>query len=311
MKKLLFSAAAIVILATTSCKKDPVVPTPQNPVVTPPIADLFASNLENAKQSFTINASQTSTITGANGTNITIYANSLRTATGASVSGNVNIELVEALEIGDMIWFNTQTLGNNNGTMMPLVSGGQLWINATQSGQQLQLAPWGSNVQVPTTSFDPSMELFFGSTDSSGNVVWTPADSSAIGFGQDSSGTYYDFPNDSVGWINCDYFYNTGGAQTVVDVTVPSGYDASNTMVWIVFPSINSVTGVYSYSSGVFSTNYYTLPVGMNVTIVALRQDGSNFYSAFATTTITNLHNEVLTFSSTTLSQFQQDVNGL
>lgn len=312
MKRNLLIAATTLILAATSCKKETTPVTPQNPIPKAEIKDVFGSNREAGTQYFTINASQFNTITGANGTKIHINANSLRTPSGAMVTGNVQVELLEALDMGDMLWYNTQTLGIDNGTRRILVSGGQYYLSITQGGQQLSFVPGGSWSEVPTTNPDFNMDLFFG-TDSSGNITWNPADSSGVVVGQDSTGgSVYQFPNDSMGWVNCDYFYNPGGTQTIVDAVVPTGYNASNTTVWIVFPTINSVTGMYTFiSPDTFTTSYYTLPVGLNVTFVALHYDGTNYYSAFSTTNIVTGHSEVLNFNPTTLSQFQTDVNSL
>ncbi len=312
MKRNMLMAITALILAGTSCKKETTPVNPQDPTPQVNIKNVFSSNRSAGMQYFTVNASQFNTITGANGTKIHINANSLRTTSGATVTGNVQVELLEALNMGDMLWYNAQTLGIDNGTPRILVSGGQYYLNITQGGQPLTFAPGGSWAEVPTNSPDINMDLFFG-TDSSGNITWNPADTSGIFIGQDSTGgSVYQFPNDSMGWINCDYFYNSGGSQTIVNAVVPARYDATNTTVWIVFPSINSVTGMYTFiSPDTFSTSYYTLPVGINVTFVALHYDGTNYYSAFSTTNIVNGHSEVLNFNPTTLSQFQTDVNSL
>ncbi|MBK6775272.1 MAG: hypothetical protein IPG74_05280 [Flavobacteriales bacterium] len=49
------------------------------------------------------------------------------------------------------------------------------------------------------------MELFSGTVDADGTIIWDPFDGG--GNLVIDSGAYA-FPNDSLGWINCDYFGN-------------------------------------------------------------------------------------------------------
>lgn len=313
MKKLIFAATALLMIASSACKKDKNPDLPNNPAK-PKIKTVFDQNRNAAKQTFTINAGVDNTITGAKGTKVTIYSNALRTPSGGIVTGNVTIELIESPTISDMVWLNAQTVGNDNGTMRALVSGGQIWLNATQSGQTLSLVSGGSSfVQIPAQNIDPNMDLFFGTTDSTGNVTWVPADSSGVWGGQDSTGgLFYNFANDSMGWINLDYFSGQGGMQTVIQATAPGAYDNSNTTVWLVIPSMNSVANIWSYATGVFSSGNYTIPVGTQVKFVALHFDGTNYFSHFGNlTSIVNGHNETLSFTATTLAQFQLDCAGL
>ena len=116
-----------------------------------------------------------------------------------------------------------------------------------------------------------------------------------------------------LGWINCDYFFNWPSALTDLTITVPSGYDDVNTICWVAFPSINSITQVYSYANGQFTlSGGYQVPVGMDATIVALHETSSGSYeSSFTPITITAGMNQAITFQATTLNQFQIDCNGI
>ncbi len=309
----IFALAAVSLMF--SCKKDEptaVVPT-QTPAVENPLKQVFEQNLANATQQFTVNAAAGGYVQGQDGVNITFGPNAFRTQNGSMVSGSVNVELVEALTVGDMLWLNKQTLGDDNGQLRPLVSGGQFFISAEQGGQPLKLAPGASYVNVPTPSFaDPSMAVFSGDVDEDGVIVWDPWNTNPLANGaggQDSTG--YNFPNDSLGWINCDYFPPTA-PSTDVQVTCPSGYDHENTFVWLVFTDQNSMTGVFGGADNVFSVGpSYDVPLGMNITVVVLSKINGEYASSFTTAVVTQDLDVPISLQPTTLAQFGIDAGAL
>lgn len=83
-------------------------------------------------------------------------------ADGTPVTGQVDVSVVEVLSIGNTIWLNKQTVGNDNGTLKMLRSGGALNITATQGGESPRVSEGGLYVQIPTTVGDPAMDLFSG-----------------------------------------------------------------------------------------------------------------------------------------------------
>lgn len=306
MKWMLVGSVAVAMVAV-GCNKETTsggsVPTPQNP-----LRQTFNDNVENAQQEFTVNATAGGYIYGQDGVAAVFAPNAFRYQNGSLVTGNVQIELVEALGVSDMVWLNKQTLGDDNGQMKPLISGGQFFMNATQGGQQLKLTPGATTMMVPASSPDPNMELFSGTVEADGDITWDPF-ADITGNGIDSAN--YTFPNDSLGWVNCDYFMN-GGNQTSVQITCPTGHTEDNTIVWLVFPDVNSVTGIYNSTANVFSTGmYYTLPVGMNVIIVAVSEINGAVSSSFTSTTVTANMNQTIAFTPTTLGQFQSALEGL
>ena len=203
-------------------------------------------------------------------------------ASGNEVSGFVNIELVEIYDKADMILMNKQTVGKQNGVISPIISGGEFNVTATQNGMELSLKPYSqfsAEVQAPNGT-DPNMSVFYQESESADSLVWEEADS--VFLTNDTSNTFYYVLFDSIGWINCDYFNGSAGPLTEVSVTVPSGATDSTCSVFISFDGLNSVTGVYSYNSGVFSTGTgYSIPVGqpvhfivmgVEITIAAIRE---------------------------------------
>lgn len=299
-------------LLLAGCKKDETgSPAPLPPTtVDNPLLGLFHGHVEDATQTFTVAAATGGTITGADGVTFYFPPNAFRTPTGGMVTGAVQIELVEALTVGDMLWLNKQTLGNDGGQMRPLISGGQYYMNATQGGTQLELADNAGWVAVPAPNgVDPNMGLFAGTLDDDGTITWDPFGNNA-GAGQDSLN--YGFPNDSLGWVNCDYFMGAGGVQTAVQITCPAGHTDVNTLVWLVFPDQNSMTGLYNSSGSVFSTGqYYSLPVGLNVTVVAIAELDGAYYSSITPSIVSEGMDLQIDFSPTTLAQFEAAVQGL
>jgi len=98
-----------------------------------------------------------------------------------------------------------------------LVSGGEVYFNATQNGQKLKINPSSFvTMKVPTGNSSSNQMLEFyaqGSSNlSNSNLNWvTAADSTSNPIAVTTTsvggfGSYYEFYCDSVTWTNCDYF---------------------------------------------------------------------------------------------------------
>lgn len=288
-----FMAGAILIFAT-SCKKDkpqPDTPDPANPSTNHATA-FFNNNLSNGTQTFTINAGQAQTVTGSNGTVVHFNANSFVTASGAPVTGSIQIELVEIYSKSDMILMNKQTVGKTWDGVSPLISGGQFSIVAKQNGQKLKLAP-GMNYQIDTPAPNGTtnlMGLFYGEIEDE-QLEWSQVDSAFVNPG---SGIYSAFP-DSTGWINLDYFMNNSGPLSQIDVQIPSGFTTANTRVFVSIDGSSSMAGIYNVNSGIFTSgNYYKLPVGMAVHFIIINLDNNEIHAAVVPATIANNHLQVV-----------------
>jgi hypothetical protein len=291
--------ALVGAIAITSCKKED--PQPTEPIVTTPNASLsdlrnyLKSNLDAAAQTFTVNEDAGQTITGAKGTVVIISPNSFQTQSGGAVTGNITVKLTEIFDKKDMILMNAATMGRNwDGSLKPLISGGEFKITAYQNGQALKLKP-GMQIQatVPASNgVDPSMGLFYGEGgENPDTLVWNQADSALFG----GQGNQYTFWSDSLNWINCDYFYNDPNPQTIVQVTPPAGFDNSNMLLFISFDGMTSISSIYNFAAGNFTTApSYTLPIGMNVHFVAIAMIGGNPHVAIVPATLANNHLEVI-----------------
>ena len=295
---------------TFGCKKETDVGTPSPAQPVSALAALFQQNVADATQQFNLNAAAGGTITGAQGTQLFFGPNAFVHADGSTVTGSVQVRLVEALSIADMIWLNKHTVGNDAGTERLLRSGGELKIAAIQGSETLRIVDNGATIRVPTSSMDPDMDAFVGTEDSDGSIVWDPMDSTTVTNDPDTLGTgYYVFNLDSLQWINCDYFASYP-STTEPTATTPAGQSNDSTRLWIAFPTENAVMEMVPLEAQTFST-WQVVPVGMYAVVVGIYRNGANYYSAFQPVTITSGMNVPLTFSPTTLAQFQTTLNAI
>lgn len=277
MKKIWISSLVVVLALATSCKKEEVIPTPDPTTKEDGTAlkNFYSQNLNDLKQSFTINATSGGTVTGLKGTKITIFPNSLLDGLGNIVSGNVNVELVEIYDRATMILANKPTMGKlANGDVSPLVSGGEYFLKITQNGQELN-SNSGVYVQVPTNNPDFGMKLFTGEIDANDNLLWTETEDSII-VEQDSAGgqftSSYNYIDNLWGWSNVDRFYSDPRPKTTIKVKVPEGFDNTNTEVYITYDGEETALAsmdIYT-TDGYFSEHYGLIPIGLEIHVIAV-----------------------------------------
>ena len=86
----------------------------------------------------TINADSGGVFYGNSGTRYIFKKSSFITAAGVNVSGNIQIVVNEILKKGDMIFSRVLPVSNGE----PLFSGGEIYITASQTSQQIFLKPY-------------------------------------------------------------------------------------------------------------------------------------------------------------------------
>lgn len=318
IKQFVLSALAVSLFAG-ACKKNDdedvsPVPTPGTPAATNVLRAYLEDNVDDARQTFTVNATSGGGITGNKGSHIDFMPGAFVTASGATVSGAVQVKLIEVLDIADMILLNKQTVGNYGGQLRMLRSGGEVKIEASQGGNEVFIVPNGAIVNIPGGgSIDPQMDVFYGTEDSGGDVVWNlttdtvTIQDSAVWDTTGGNWFYYQFAADSLNWLNCDYF--PAGEVTQLFVDPPDGHDGSNTMVWLAVPDLNGVLGSW-FNGSLFNTAQ--APIGYQGVVVALYQDAEdNYFSSFTNITVVAGMTVPITFSPTTLPEFEAAVNAL
>lgn len=172
-----------------------------------------------------------------------------------------------------------------------LQSGGMLHIEAsckTCPGNDITLAE-PITISFPTDDYKPDMQYFKGSESPEGEIAWSPTNSfdqnemveeeSEVNmednmlFGAEMDGVYYSEENNkmdnyllevtSLGWINCDRFYEEPVKQDMLvttDTTVKP-------YVRIIFPDIKSVMSAYPNKQGVYKFN--EIPSGKRAVLIA------------------------------------------
>jgi len=302
--KTLLMLIMVLLVSVIACKKEEVpIPTP-----TPTINltdQFFSDNIAEATQSFTVDLANLVQVTGTNGTQITINPSSFVDAAGIVVTGNIDFELIEAQTNKDMLMLNRPTF-TNDGRL--LVSGGIIYVNATQNGESLSLNPNSSvNVRLnPAVPPNPSinMQVFTGGDDGNGTFSW---DSTALPIIQPDS-SIYSFVLPEVGWINCDYFYNSNDPLTQMEVILPTGFDGSNSTVMVYYDNLNSVATLYDSTpyDGTFDLGVnYSSPVNMMVKFIVLAEV-SGQWSWYVTASTPTSMNHVETIPSMTNAPDQQ-----
>lgn len=288
----------------SSCEKE------TNNVILPPnttstsssnITKFFDDNLQEVTQTFTFNGSSSNTtFTGNKGITYSFGPNTFVTANGNAVSGSFDIEIVEALTNNDMLLINRPTF-THSGQL--LVSGGVVYLNATQNGQQLSINDNSPvMVSIPSDNYTP-MDFFDGSFDNQGQFGWDESEDDTVTIntaGNDSTFIdnffSFDFEIDSMGWINCDYFYNSPDPLTQVEVNLPDTFNGENCQVFIFYETINSLASLNDYDSdGTFDLGVnYSTPVGMDVSFVVISENNGNFFYAIVNATISQDHIETI-----------------
>lgn len=304
--KVTLGTCALVLSLFTSCEKtsnDTV------DITVPPTAAEFgairATALANRTQNFQFNAETMGSFISTNGVEYRMNGFCL-TKNGDSVTGMVDIEVVEIFERGDMLSTNSTTMGRMaNGDKALLISGGQFYVNASQDGIDLDIS-CGFQVLVPTSltgGDDPLMTLWEGVEECNGldngcNIVWEQDEEAAnqpleIGRGGNAgvgAGNIYFTFFQNFGWTNVDRFFSDPRPKTTLLVDVPNGYDNTNSTVYLSYDGeANALANLDTYDSttGLFSEHYGQIPIGLACHVIfASGKDGVWLY-AIKSATIT------------------------
>lgn len=118
------------------------------------------SSIRPRTQIFEIDGNRDTTIIGKGGTQFFIPANVFENAKNKVQTGNVQIELIEALAISDFFMHDLQTVGSGG----YLESGGMIYVNATSRGENLRIRKeLELLVECPTNKVKNEMQIFSGS----------------------------------------------------------------------------------------------------------------------------------------------------
>ena len=323
-------SAFAAIMALTACNKDEV--HYGGPSTT---SDHALAIVEQARvaatQAFSVNAAQGGSFISDQGTVITIAPNAFIGQDGGTVVGQVDIELIEAMDVGDMVRLNLQTVAmGTGGDKVLLQSGGELRLRAEQFGEQVTVAPGMAQLHIPAGEPDPLMRRFIGAEVENGNVLWQDDGElvldSLVFLGEDTvggggwlQGDYYTTPWPSqgsggtwpdYGYINCDHPLPPGGDSTDVTITVPQQFSNWGCTVWIVVPEIDCMVYMEAWNGNVVRAGF-PLRIGLQGTIVAFSEQGGQYQASFTPITITDDHQQTITLQATSLQAYQSALDAL
>jgi hypothetical protein len=158
-----------------------------------------------------------------------------------------------------------------------LISGGEIFVEMKSStGANLALAPGKKiNIRYGDATVSPLMRVFYGDESDPERFNWIPSQDSIFVITQPNP--VYELQSSKLRWINCDYFADTTGPRLSVHASLAANYTNANTSVYLVYKDARSVLGVYGNAT---TRKFVTplLPIGKQVTLVAISKQGSNSY---------------------------------
>jgi hypothetical protein len=328
MKKALY--VVLFFTAIVSCKKkEKVLYTidPHADPASPVVPGAYYKSLDEIYKSFippsktlTFDAASGSTFYGNSGTQYSFPAGAFETEMGMPVSGNVQVEVTEYMTKSDMLF--SGVFPSNSGD--PLVSGGEVNIEATQNNQSLVLKKGKLvTISLPQGGKDPSgMQVYIGSNqDSSGltKVNWSGIQKDSI----KGTGAYYGpgyswydtvkIFSDCIRWINCDRILKPSNRININFEIKGITFDSKSTYkMYALFDKQNSVMQIYnntSYTtiSNTFKSAAWDIPTHFIVTAVV----NGDFYMGILAVTPSNGGNYTIQVNKTTPTDFKNLIKTL
>jgi len=316
------AALLLLALSFTNCKeKENVIPQTQNndpaDITYFSIEDVF-DDLKLKPKTVTIDADKDASFYGNSGTRFILKANSLTTMDGTLVTGEVQINVTEYLEKGDMLFSKTLPISNGE----PLISGGELNISAEQSGKPLRLAD-GKTVQanIPQNGTpDKDMGFFIGEQkkgDDVNLVNWVrPKVDTAGQFNQvvwTHTADTLSIISDTLAYANADRFFKNPDYQSfTVTVKIPGiNFDSTiRVFGYAIYRDYNGMWPLYTYyyNKGYFQEGHVA-KIRVNFVLFALIN--GEFYGGITAATPENGKTYEVILSKTDAAIFKQKVNDL
>lgn len=295
-----FTLLVTTLLLITSCSKDDD-GNDQNQF-TPPTAAAFKALQEqafnNLKQFATFNAEDGITFESAAGVTLTILGNCL-SLNGNTVTGAVELEFVEIFDRSDMLFTNKTTTGKKpDNTFQPLISGGQFFVKAYQNNEELT-TNCGFFISVPvdiTGGVQNEMSSFTGIFDENDNLIWLPQVTD-FWIGQNQVGTMsYNAIVQDFTPFNCDYFASFPDPKTEIQISLPTGFNYTNSQIYVATPSRpNSLALLFG-----------EFPIGMDIHVIFVSLEGDNYRYAIKSITVENNQQLIYTIEETNVVPYQE-----
>lgn len=267
------------------------------------VEDFYKKNRA-TEQSFTLSSTSGGVKTTSAGNKIYIPDNAFVTKAGAPVTGEVAISVKEYLTPYDMIMNNMPTMAEG----VPLESGGEFKISATKNNQELELAS-GKIVRIQMKGNNNNgMQVFNGTEDAQGNVNWTLNQAPGnIVVGDSTLFAGSSLFSSSMGWLNCDKFYNEPTVSfRAIPVNAPSG-DSIN--VFVHLTGKNTIVKM-SWTRGLPYFESDKL-LAVPSTFVGISVKNGRFYAGFASANVKEGGSVTLNFSPYSEKELKKKLSAL
>lgn len=231
----------------------------------------FMYNNRPEEQTFVLNGDSGGPIIGNQNTHLWMDSSIFMYPNGNDVSYPIIIKLIEIYKTKDMELYAMPTVAQGS----LLVTAGEIRVRAFKDNDELVLKPGKVYPALtPAANPTPQMSIFYGKE--VGNIIdWmdnasdvsSNAGIDALEFIQPDSGEFYGLLVPVMGWINCDYFYDSPDPLTSITFESDDD-DLTNVMKFLYFPDIKSVMQIYETSG----TN---IPIGSTVKVLCFAQNSS------------------------------------
>jgi hypothetical protein len=201
-------------------------------------------------------ASKGGTFTGNSGSRYIFQPNSFINSSGNTITGNVQVEVKEYVNKTDMLLSGVLPVTPTE----PLLSGGEVSVNATQNGQALNMkagATFQVNMPKNTKNVPVGMKVFSGTQDpNSGGIIWTEnADSTGGTINCFGDTTSIISPN--IRFVNADAFMTSPNWQKFTVTITADGVNVTDSLgVYALYDTYNGVWPMLPDAKHVCSENH-------------------------------------------------------
>ncbi len=328
-------AALFVGMTFVACEKDSKpfatskkpVPAAETEKADDPISNLFRSYVNQNTVSAQFNASDGGELVNSEGNvSVTIAAGSLTRLDGSPETGQVTISMFVANRLADNALGGLPTqsaFGTQQGQGGGIITAGSMRIEMFNAqGQPLQAQNGGVVVSVATQEFNPQMSLWIGtpSVNQPRDNVWVRVSDPLT---PGANGQSYNFNWSRNANYNIDMQNLCPGLQLTdhkVTISASAAFNRTNTQIYVVLEPCTQQGQKIIFSLDMYNASprwwfanpNAKLPIGYQVTYVAITSYNNQLYYGNATTIVTpNMTTNIPVMLPTTLAALTAYLNSL
>lgn len=284
-------AVLIAVCSLPSCVKEVDVFLPDDPTLTNSAFKELFQDIQPVAQTFQVSTHRDTTLNSTQGVHLFIPAGAFTSLNGDAVNGVVEVQLSQAFRKGSWI-ANRMTTTTQHDLFEHL---GAVHILAMKNNAQLKLSPLSKlRFDIPRMAGDEQALLFRGINDQEGRTLWldihsqTEVHQNEVFDAQNQQWqTSWQWEVAATGWYACGKYVPVEQAsETTFCMTLPEGFDGTNTAAFAVFQHNNSIVELeWRASEKQFCTTH--IPIGYTVTLLSISaKDDQNHYLGYAEITL-------------------------